>query len=413
MQQSLTRDTDLTRSLSDGRPLEFRLGVLLVRRSQSVWVYAIAFGAPLAVAIVSLFVLARHVGPSTDMGSLLSAMLAHAMKDRASTFKAGILAIAVIAAIVFLLLQRRAYLRLTGHGLEYYVPRWIGLGLAGHSTGRYTIPWDAIRAASLHPGRPAAKPVQTLAGYRLVVATDQERLRLAPFAWILPGGPDHRLTLKEAVRMKGFEAGPRVENAPLLQALRERGLKISAEPEGGGPTRVAKGYNLLHSPGLIAQLVLFFGAGLYALVDGVVIRAYRPLESLPLEPFAIVAAVGIVLVAVLGRGVPAVERAGVGVLTVAALVAAVYPGLLRINALTAEPRSLTYRSVSSGRFEPDVRGLPAIDLRDLKVDEYWSQFSSGAEQRFVLLRGVGGFYELDMSPIYASTRAFYAKPRAR
>lgn len=57
------------------------------------------------------------------------------------------------------------------------------------------------------------------------------------------------------------------------------------------------------------------------------------------------------------------------------------------------------------RLEPRETGLPVIEFR--QGIEYWRQFRPGAPYTLHLRRGGLGFYQLDLAPVYAATRAFY------
>lgn len=94
---------------------------------------------------------------------------------------------------------------------------------------------------------------------------------------------------------------------------------------------------------------------------------------------------------------------------VAALTAAIYPGILRYNAMTADPQQVQYRAVGEGQFESTIPGFPEIDLRKLNVPEYWSEYPEGSEHEFDLMRGNGGFYQVDLRPVFARTREFYSQ----
>lgn len=125
-------------------------------------------------------------------------------------------------------------------------------------------------------------------------------------------------------------------------------------------------------------------------------------------PFAVTGAVAVLASSQLGRGAPSRERLAVGALTVVALVAAAHPATLRLNAATAEPETVAYVSLGTGRFEPPDDRLPPIDLSTLGVPEYWARYARGAEHEFTLLRGTAGFYQLALRPVYERTRRFYS-----
>lgn len=391
-----------------GRTLEFRLGSSLLRRSQAHWLTFFTAGLPLAIAAIVVFLTMSPHGGTLHMHDVWKNLLLKMDKDPQMKWQLALYAAFVPLAIAAVWMQRLAYIRITEQGMEGYIPRWTGMAIRNLTTGHWKILWSSIRSVRLEPGKQMPQLMHQLAGYRLVLETDRGQIRLSPFFWVRRDGPDHRLTLRQTFTAKKTRAADLVMGAPLIQCLQQRGIELV---EGVGATAAAgpAGFDLAKHRGLLIELVLFFGAGLYALVDGLLIAAFKPLETLPLLPFLVIAVVALVMVSILGRGAPALERSAVGLLTVVAMTAAVYPGLLRINALSAEPRSVTYKAVTAGRFEPVDRELPAIDLGGLHVDEYWTQYPPGTEHEFHLLRGVGGFYQLDLRPFYAQTRDFYER----
>jgi hypothetical protein len=132
---------------------------------------------------------------------------------------------------------------------------------------------------------------------------------------------------------------------------------------------------------------------------------------IPVYPFLVAALPAAALANVLGRGAPATERFGVGALLVVATTAATYPAMLRVNAWTAEPRTLQYEAVTSGQFRPVDTNTPAIDLSGKSLPEYWAEYPEGTEHEFTLMRGDAGFYQLDLGPFHARTREFYRRRR--
>jgi hypothetical protein len=395
-----------SRSLT-GRTLEFRIGSSLLRRSHAHWLNFLAMGLSLAmVAIVGFLTMNPH-GGTLHAHDVWKKLLLQMDKDPGMKWHFVVFAVIVPLGMAAMWMQRLAYIRLTAHGIEGYIPRWTGLARRNLTTGHWKVLWGSIRSARLEPGKPMPQLMHQLAGYRLVLETDRGQIRLSPFFWIMRNGPDHRLTLRQTLNAKNIQAADLVMRAPLIKSLQQRGIDFveAAGAAAAGPV----GFDLAKHRGLLIELVLFFGAGLYALVDGLFIAAFKPLETLPLLPFLVIAVVALVTVSILGRGAPTLERSVVGIITVVALTAAVYPGLLRVNALSAEPQSITYKAVAAGRFEPLDRELPAIDLTGLHVDEYLAQYPPGKEHEFRLLRGVSGFYQLDLRPFYAQTREFYKR----
>jgi hypothetical protein len=386
--------------------MEFRLGATLLRGSHVYWLVMLLLGIPLLLVLAVAYIIAVDRGATANFQEILLSFWNSPKPG--SSMQLWLLVILIPVGLLMLVLHRFTYIRIASDGMEGYIPGLLGQGIIGLSTGHWRIPWGSIRSVHLLPPKKwTKKPAFDLKAYRLVIETDREQIRLSPFPWVLRDAPDHRLSLRNASRMKGFDATEVIERAPLIRALRARGIEFSTTPPAAENTIPAE-YDLAKHRGLVLQLVLFFAAGLYALIDGLVFDTYKALEPLPVGPFVLVGLTGAAIALVLGRGAPPAERAIVGALMVAALTAAVYPGLLRFNALTAEPQQVPYRAVSIGRFESMESGFPDMDLRGLDIDKYWLQYPEGMEHPFVLLRGEGGFYQLDLAPLYQRTRDYYS-----
>ncbi len=401
----------MQRYVSGQAPLTLGLGTSLLRRDLTAGLIAAVLALPLA-AIAGLLYLARDhhetEGPVAAAAQALRSAL-----DREPDLGALLwLAAALLPlAIVFLLAQRAATLRVDTEGLAARIPRWLGIGLFRQTAGEWRIAWHTIRRVRLVQPRSTAKPVQQLGGFRLVIETDHGETWLSPFLWFDRSGDDHRLRLAEVIRSRRLDAARLLERAPLLRALQARGFEL--ETSAANVPRRAPGFDLARHRGMAAQLVALFATGLYALLDTFFFGHYLPLEPLPTLPFALVAAAATVGVGILGRGAPAVERLAVGALTVAAVTWAVYPATLRLNALSATPVSVIYVATAPGRFHLPGAGVPAIDLTGHDVDAYWAQYPQGTLHEFTLLRGDGGFYQLDLSPLHARTRRFYQEREQR
>ena len=55
--------------------------------------------------------------------------------------------------------------------------------------------------------------------------------------------------------------------------------------------------------------------------------------------------------------------------------------------------------------QPVRAGLPVLTFPHER--KYWASLESGSIHALLLRKGGGGFYQIDMAPIYAKTRAFY------
>lgn len=389
-----------------GSTVEFRLGASLLRKSHMNTGIAIVLGLVL-LSMVMMIVAAGAIHPEGIAGALAAAW--EAKDENESLFKnLRWLLVFLVAGLALLWMQRACCLRLTDVGIEANIPKWLGMGLHGLTTGRWKVDWKSVRSIRLVSGnKPRLKPALQLGKYRLIVETGRETIHLSPFPWFLPGGPDHRLGIREVQSTRKFDAAQAIERSPLVQALRARGFELSPEPIAF--EKAPTGYDLTKHPGMVAQLVLFFAAAAYAVLDGLFVQAFLALEPLPAAPFLMATVVGAVIAFIAGTGAPPAERWVVGGLMVVALTAAVYPGLLRFNAMTAEPQEIVYRAVGPGQFESSVEGYPELDLRKLKVNEYWAEYPEGAEHEFLLMRGSAGFYQVDMRPVHERTRDFYSK----
>ena len=109
-----------------------------------------------------------------------------------------------------------------------------------------------------------------------------------------------------------------------------------------------------------------------------------------------------------GRGAPALERAAVAVLLVSAVAGAIHTASIRLMALDLEPRVVTYTADSPGRFQAPEPGLPAIELADQGLDEFWAARAPDGRYDFRVLGGAHGLVLVDLEPLYERTRAFYA-----
>jgi hypothetical protein len=138
---------------------------------------------------------------------------------------------------------------------------------------------------------------------------------------------------------------------------------------------------------------------------------YQALQAVPKLPFLLLAIAGVVLIVISGRGAPKLERGAVGSMLLAAMLAAVYPAMLRYNALDADILNVTYEASSSSQYQALNQDLPDIDMRHHRGEEYWQQFKAGSLHEFIVMRGKGGFYQLHMTPLNRKIRAWYDGPQ--
>lgn len=326
------------------------------------------------------------------------------------------------------LVTRSAVLELGRDGLSLRVTHLARVLDWRQSTGHITLPWSAIRRARLTATRRwTGRPGKAL----LVLEGDSNRIVLRPFVWVDRARADHRLSFREAVLPSPGYSPERVMDAPLLWALQARGIRVagfgpsrpapSAAGDGDGsafsrprapaartgPSRDEAGrFRLRSHRGLTVQLGIT-ALLLFVLLVDVLLSRFDALEALPLVPFMLTAVTGLLAVRFLGRGAPDPERWVVGGLTVAALIFAVAPALVWVNALTAGPRVLEYEARAPGVFASPDPAYPDLDLRDLNVPDYWAGYPPGSSHAFTLRRGIGGFAVLDRWPLLAATQRYY------
>jgi hypothetical protein len=393
----------------DPTTCRLRLGASLLRSTHMCILLIGSIGLPLIALVGIVYRLETGTEGPPDAPAIWAAIWVELVNDPGNRAMLWAAAVLLPIGIAFIVLQSRAYLRITAWGLEAHIPRWLEFGAFRQTAGRWAVRWDEIRGIRLHLPSKIPNAVQRLGACRLELETPQGQVRVAAFRWFDGEGLDHRLGLGELIAFRKLDVLDRLQSAPLVRAGKARGLDIGlAEGETETPT---SGFDLAKHKGMLAQVCLFFAAGLYAIAATFFAGGYMPLDSLPALPFAVAGIVAAIAAARLGRGAPMVERTAVGTLCVGACVAAAYPATLQYNASTAEAEIVTYVSAGAGRFEARVDGLPAIDLSGEDLAEYWSEYPAGATHEFTLLRGAAGVYQLEMAPFYERTRQFYRDRR--
>lgn len=394
--------------------VRLRYGVSLLRRRQTILFMFVLFGLPLAALVAFFAILVLYAEEPAAVPALMLEDLRASMADDPSiVFMLWLMPPAAVATIVAVLAQRRAWLRVGPGGIEGYLPRFVGFGLTGQTVGTWQVSLDRIRNVRLlGPGGGKGRlerwvaNAQRIRASRLDIQTDRGTIRLRPFPWYRPGSPDHRLGVLDLSALSGVDPVSCVERAPLVESLQAQGIRI--EPaRGDAADAVPPGFDLARDRGMIAQLILLFAAGLYALVDTSFVLQHTPIAPMPRAPFALILMLAIPVTLRLGRRAPLVERVVVSALTVVALASAAYPGLLRFNAATAQPQVVEYVPTAPGRFRAASGEYPDIDLSDLRLSEYWAQRGPAERHPFTLLRGDARFWQLDLAPLYERTRDYY------
>ncbi|MDZ7811453.1 MAG: hypothetical protein U5L11_17150 [Arhodomonas sp.] len=194
--------------------LRFASGLMRARHTRLALAMAVVM-----VALALLLPLAVLAGESdAPMTDQLTALFAEMLSDTDGQlgFWGTVLLVPLVA--VFLAGQRRADLRLDSHGIECHMPRWLGLGLVGHTTGHWRVGWDDVQGVRLEEPKRTRPHVQTLGAYRLVLTTPAGEYRLSPFQRFDPQR-DHRLGFGETIRPRKLDWDVVVRRAPLFDVV--------------------------------------------------------------------------------------------------------------------------------------------------------------------------------------------------
>lgn len=316
------------------------------------------------------------------------------------------LILVAIAAFIVWIRLRLKYEKLvfTREGIRYDSP--------------YGGPWSILQALQpgwMLPWSDVDKVVvQTLSAglgkhiYRLVIAAGKSAKQLDyPLSWQRlpwPPGPPPRIG-----RQKPDEMAQLILRSPLVLVFKQHGVAVE---ERKGPIKVGlAGYDMSQNRGLMISVVLVFIFGLYFLGDTFIAADYAYLSTPPLWPFVPTAVLGLWLGWRLGKTAPILEKSVVTFLLGAALAAALYPGMLRVNAFTATGGQdvYTYTQIGAGDFSPPDAVLPPIHLHSNR--DYWGQFKNGSTHRFRVVHGALGFYQLDTGQVMDEVRDWWTSKR--
>jgi|GEM_PF-5826731 len=171
-------------------------------------------------------------------------------------------------------------------------------------------------------------------------------------------------------------------------------------------------FSLDKHPVSLAMLIIFFSLVAYGILDTFFINE----EEYITYPFLWLSllAGGVVLIlsmfwALAGK-IPKAEASVLAILLALAAGCCIYPGMLRLNQVTAEtgPIPYVYRvQYENNLLAPNDQLLPQINLNMKMHKEFWQEI--GPEEAFIveLRKGGLGFYQVNMTPIYDQLQAFY------
>ena len=268
----------------------------------------------------------------------------------------------------------------------------------------WSLQWIEVRRAWLAPVIHFAGPHLTA----LMLDTGGRRRKLMVYPWVDPEAYEPRTLRREARYMRELQSGlhgEAIRQSPLLRFIKDRVrfLEIQSPPASAQPFALEK------HPWVLVVLIALCVLGAYAVMDTyfIVDEAYAD------GPFYAAYAAAGVLLALLtssvlrARAVPRIEAAAMSVLLGAAFAFALYPGLLRLNALTDRDgfHTYSYHNQRPMQFQPAQSHLPTLHFAS--YPEYWSQFGEGDEYKFEIRRGGLHFYQVNMRPITSAMQKFY------
>jgi hypothetical protein len=380
--------------------LELRQRIFLMSRGQSLALWA--SGLLVAVTTVtSVFLLFRNTNHSDQLASALFAKLARNPLDTLLHTLPPILIVGYL-----LLAQRRERLILTPTGIQYRSPLPGALQFLRPS---WSLPWSRIRGAALKSGLRGPGP------RALVLELDDgtRRLKLFPYQWVDPERDQPVLSWQEVRALQ--KATPEVALAVVRESEIMRYIAAAA-PQLVSPGNIKLAdavFALEKNPRTLTLVIVFFVLLFYALGDTFVIGHETYAGPAPYNAFlacGVLAALAAVTWMWRGR-VPVAESLLVALLFGGAFGAAMYPGALRLNAVTDTEglRTYQYRRARDRQLQPLVEGPPALAFP--QYYEYWAQFPAGSLHEFELRKGGLGFYQINMQPVNEVLHDFYAAQR--
>jgi hypothetical protein len=310
----------------------------------------------------------------------------------------------LLQSLYMFLARRHERLLIDEIGIRYVSPLPEFLQILSPS---WRLQWSQIRHAKLETS--SMSPLF----HAILLDAGLVQRKIVPFQWVIvddePIGPldprKWRSLDAEAIRSL-------LQLSPIAQQLTKVGIDLNLDT--GLSSKGSKSFALDENPSTLLAVVLFFGIVSYALIDGVFLLQ----ESYAERPFyEFYAMTGILLATIVGVWLLRAQVPRAESLTLAALVGvgfavALYPGLLRINAVSDSGglREYEYVLESNHTFTAIGTELPTLVFE--RYGEYWAQFESGSIYRFELRRGGLGFYQLNMAPVYAAMKEFYQERQA-
>lgn len=382
--------------------LELHNRLFVLPKRQRRWMRAATWGlaaAPIGVIVVALLLLAPEAIDWSRIADKVKESVARNPWDAISTLIAGVAGIAQIGYV--LLAVRRERLILTPAEIRYQSPLPRALQFLQPS---WSLRWSELTRASVAQNRWLRGPLSAV----LTLVTIHGERKINPYQWVDPETFQPE-SAWQAMRKGSAMSVEAAMESPVMRFAAARYPQL--ELKGDWAQGKAR-YALEKNSRALALAAVFVVLVVYAIADtaiGSETYAGAPPYFLCMAAGMLVA--GLSWIWLRGGAVPVPERAFVALFVGAALGAALYPGLLRLNQLTDREGLQSYRytleaDLSLTPLEP---GLPA--LRFMRDFDYWMQFPRGSIHTFRLRRGALGFYQIDLAPLHEDLRRFYWKDK--
>lgn len=374
--------------------IELRNRAFCLSRSQRLAALAAVVVPPVLLVVVVLLMLAG-IGGGTDPQSMEE--LAAELRTRIWKELAGNV-VHVVLFVLTAVISAAGLLRGIGErlfvgpeGIRYFsgMPGWLGPLQGNWSASAGQI--RDIRAAHSALG-PAPQLVQ------LVIETEGKTRRLSVFSYVDAASHQPKpFRVLTRFRPDQDELAELFRSMPLVEYAQRAGYEVSL-PEIPAPGANME-LSLKGKPRLsIALLIVIVGFS-YAIIEmGTISETYAagaPIWLIVLGGIG----VGALAWPLLGsKEVSRPARAGVAGLVAVTAMAALYPGLIRINRIGApDPQPHAYRHDDAGTLEPVETSSPELDLPDLVDLLIGSQ--PGDVHELWIRRGSLGFYQIDIDAL--------------
>jgi hypothetical protein len=312
-------------------------------------------------------------------------------------FGSFILPIFIVGPIVWgtMTVVGRSRLEVTDVGIRFVsgAPNWISQQTDWHMA------WADVESVELQTPS-MTHPLASV----IVMKSSKSARRLQPWQWVVPGGD--KVPLVEAMLGRRRRHAQRlIAESPLVTELTTLGyLSDSTEH-----TITAHDIRRAGTASQIVALVFVF-AVVYFIGDSFFgLKEYYAGTPPWQWHFAIALVAAVIVWLALNQAKPgSAEALLVALLFGVGIALAAYPGLLRLNAWM-DPSGLIAQEYTLGQGDTWTSNTPTPDLVFDIGSRYWEQFEPGQVKTFQIRRGGLGFYQIDMAPIYAEQKAFYAR----